>query len=165
MSWSPTLGTSSRQQAAGQSAQSIRAGSVGSAAGKGASSSDDECGVRQETMQASCFGAIIATLLDAVNPLSQQRSFQELQCAVLQFDIADGMATSRRGLALRTAALSVLGSGALNLRTEQIRRRFKTARSMPGTALITPPRSKSWSSIDNGSARKPERSSDRCSRL
>lgn len=73
-------------------------------------------------------GAIIATLLDAVNPLSQQGPFQELQCAVLQFDIADGIATSNRGLALRTAALNVLGSGALNLRTEQIRLRFKTAK-------------------------------------
>jgi hypothetical protein len=74
------------------------------------------------------FGAIIATLLDAVNPLSQQGPFQALQCAVLQFDIADGIATSTRGLALRTAALNVLGSGALNLRTEQILLRFKTAK-------------------------------------
>jgi uncharacterized protein involved in outer membrane biogenesis len=74
------------------------------------------------------FGAIIETVLDAVNPLSQQGPFQALQCAVLQFDIADGIATSTRGLALRTAALNVLGSGALNLRTEQIRLRFKTAK-------------------------------------
>ena len=74
------------------------------------------------------FGAIIATLLDAVNPLSQQGPFQDLQCAVLQFDIADGIATSHRGLALRTASLNVLGSGALNLRTEQIRLHFKTAK-------------------------------------
>ncbi len=73
-------------------------------------------------------GAIIATLLDALNPVSQQRPFQDLECAVLQFDVADGIATSKRGLALRTAALNVLGSGALNLRTEQIRLRFKTAK-------------------------------------
>ncbi|MGB5834458.1 MAG: AsmA family protein, partial [Thiohalocapsa sp.] len=74
------------------------------------------------------FGEIVLTLLDTINPASQWRPFQNLECAVLQFDVADGIATSTQGLALQTEALNVVGSGALNLRTDEIQLHFKTAK-------------------------------------
>jgi hypothetical protein len=54
--------------------------------------------------------------------------YNELQCAVLQFDLAKGIATSTRGLAVQTKTLNAIGGGVLNLRTEAIELRFKTAK-------------------------------------
>ena len=47
---------------------------------------------------------------------------------MLQFDIADGIATSTHGLALQTDKLNVLGGGAIKLETEEIELRFKTVK-------------------------------------
>jgi hypothetical protein len=79
------------------------------------------------------FGGVVVGLLDTVNPtrLSTVRvrnDLLSLQCAVLQFDIADGIATSKRGLALQTDKLNVLGGGAIRLETEEIELRFKTVK-------------------------------------
>jgi hypothetical protein len=60
--------------------------------------------------------------LDVLNPLAldldSRVHYNELQCAVLQFDLAEGIATSTRGLAVQTKTLNAIGGGALNLRTE-----------------------------------------------
>ena len=56
---------------------------------------------------------------------------------MLQFDIADGIATSQRGLALQTDKLNVLGGGAIKLETEEIELRFKTVkRTGVGLSLL-----------------------------
>ena len=60
-----------------------------------------------------------------------------LQCALLQFDIADGIATSKHGLALQTDNLNVLGGGAIKLETGEIELRFKTVkRTGVGLSLL-----------------------------
>jgi len=73
-------------------------------------------------------GGLVESLLDAINPLGHRRDFNDLQCAVLQFDLADGIATSTRGLAVQTRDINAIGGGALNLRTGEIEIRFKTVR-------------------------------------
>ena len=56
---------------------------------------------------------------------------------MLQFDIADGIATSKRGLALQTDKLNVLGGGAIKLETQEIELRFKTVeRTGVGLSLV-----------------------------
>uniref|UniRef100_UPI0035939134 AsmA family protein n=1 Tax=Thiocapsa sp. TaxID=2024551 RepID=UPI0035939134 len=51
-------------------------------------------------------GGLLFTLLDVLNPLAldldSRVHYNELQCAVLQFDLAEGIATSTRGLAVQT---------------------------------------------------------------
>ncbi len=73
-------------------------------------------------------GDIVVALLDTINPASRQGPFEDLQCAVFQFDVAGGIATSTRGLAVQTKAINVLGGGALNLRSDEIELHFKTAK-------------------------------------
>jgi hypothetical protein len=77
-------------------------------------------------------GGLLFTLLDVLNPialdLDSRVHYNDLQCAVLQFDLAKGIATSTRGLAVQTKTLNAIGGGALNLRTEAIELRFKTAK-------------------------------------
>ena len=79
------------------------------------------------------FGGVVLSLLDTLNPtrLSTVRIRQDLvslQCAVLQFDVAGGIAISQRGLALQTDELNVLGGGAIKLETKEIELRFKTVK-------------------------------------
>ncbi|WP_170164808.1 AsmA family protein [Thiocapsa rosea] len=77
-------------------------------------------------------GGLLFTLLDVLNPLAldldSRVHYNDLECAVLQFDLADGIAVSTRGLAVQTKTINAIGGGALNLRTEGIDRRFKTAK-------------------------------------
>ena len=88
------------------------------------------------------FGGVMVKLLDTVNPtqlsaIRVRKDLLSLQCAVLQFDIADGIATSAHGLALQTAKLNVLGGGAIKLETEEIEFRFKTVkRTGVGLSLL-----------------------------
>ncbi|MEA3278004.1 MAG: AsmA family protein [Pseudomonadota bacterium] len=72
-------------------------------------------------------GDILVTLLNALNPINQPKPFANLECAVFQLEVADGIATSTRGLAVQTEAINVLGGGALNLRSNEIELHFKTA--------------------------------------
>jgi uncharacterized protein involved in outer membrane biogenesis len=71
---------------------------------------------------------VLTALLDTVNPANLTQPFDDLQCAVLQFDVAKGIATSTRGLAVQTRTLNIIGSGAINLRNREIELRFKTVR-------------------------------------
>ncbi len=72
-------------------------------------------------------GTLLFTLLNTLEPESEGQYHRSLECAVLQFDVAKGIATSTRGLALRTGAINVLGAGTLRLQTGEIDLRFKTA--------------------------------------
>jgi len=88
------------------------------------------------------FGGVLLSLLDTLNPtrlstVRIRRDLVGLQCAVLQFDVADGIATSKRGLALQTDKLNVLGGGAIKLETGEIELRFKTVkRTGVGLSLL-----------------------------
>lgn len=72
-------------------------------------------------------GSVFYTLVGTLLPEDQNKQPGKLECAAVQLDIAKGIATSSKGLALRTDQINILGGGALNLQTGEIDLRFKTA--------------------------------------
>jgi hypothetical protein len=58
--------------------------------------------------------------LRLLNPLSARAGQTNLECAVFNFGVRDGLASAREGVAVRTDQLTVLGGGIVNLRTEAI---------------------------------------------
>jgi hypothetical protein len=73
-------------------------------------------------------GSALFAVLNAINPDHKAQTPAGLECAVVQLDVADDIATSTRGIALRTGRINILGSGAVKLRTAEIDVHFKTAR-------------------------------------
>jgi hypothetical protein len=72
-------------------------------------------------------GSVLYTLVNKLLPEGQKKQRGELECSVIQLDVAKGVATSSKGLALRTDQINLIGGGALNLGTGEIDLRFKTA--------------------------------------
>jgi AsmA family protein len=72
----------------------------------------------------SISGALGADMLkktfDMLNPNSQTSDGTQLLCAVVNFDIKDGIATADRGIAISTSQMDVIGSGTINLKTEAL---------------------------------------------
>jgi uncharacterized protein involved in outer membrane biogenesis len=82
-------------------------------------------------------GNVLYSLVAALLPKDKSEDRGKLECAVVQLDVAKGIATSSKGLALRTDQLNVLGGGALKLDTGEIDLKFKTAqRKGLGISLI-----------------------------
>ena len=73
-------------------------------------------------------GGVLITLLNTLGTVDLSKEAAGLKCAVLQFNVADGIATSKRGLAVQTENFNVLGGGAINLQTNEIELHFKTAK-------------------------------------
>ncbi|MGB5306107.1 MAG: AsmA family protein [Gammaproteobacteria bacterium] len=72
-------------------------------------------------------GSVLESLLGAIDSKRKTESRSQLECAVIQLEVVDGIATSRKGLALRTDSVNVLGGGAVKLDTGEIDLHFKTA--------------------------------------
>ena len=70
---------------------------------------------------------IFRQLLVTVNPLAKSQRHAYLECAVLYLEVKDGIATSTRGVAMQTDEVNAIGSGAVNLKTEEIELHFRTA--------------------------------------
>lgn len=66
------------------------------------------------------FERIAGNLLLALVPGRRAADNAQLECAAARFTIADGVATSSDGVALRLKHLDILGGGAVNLRTSEI---------------------------------------------
>ena len=73
-------------------------------------------------------GDVLASVLNVINQgQAKHRTRSKLECVAVHLDIANGLATSTRGLALRTDRVNVLGGGTVKLRTGEIELHFKTA--------------------------------------
>jgi uncharacterized protein involved in outer membrane biogenesis len=72
----------------------------------------------------SISGALGADMLkatfDMLNPASKSSDGTQLLCAVVNFDIKDGIATADKGIAISTSQMDVIGSGTINLKTEAL---------------------------------------------
>jgi uncharacterized protein involved in outer membrane biogenesis len=55
-----------------------------------------------------------------LNPLADKEPTTSLECAVVNFAIKDGTATTDKGIAMKTPKMSMVGSGAVDLKTEQL---------------------------------------------
>ncbi len=56
----------------------------------------------------------------ALNPLAEKEEYTELSCGALRFVVKDGMATAKKGIAIQTPKMNIVGDGTVNLKTEEI---------------------------------------------
>ncbi len=61
---------------------------------------------------------VVFSALDKINPMSEKEAHTSLECAVLNFIVKDGMATTDRGIAFRTERINISGSGTIDLKNE-----------------------------------------------
>ncbi len=67
------------------------------------------------------FGAdVFMSIFNKLNPFSKSDKTSLLECAVLNFDIRDGITKIDRQIAMQTTKLSMVGSGEINFKTEQL---------------------------------------------
>jgi hypothetical protein len=82
-------------------------------------------------------GVILKTF-DSLNPLAKSEPYSQLECGVVNLQIKDGIATTDKGIALQTGKMTMVGSGAINLKTEQLDLGFRPyAREGTGVNLGT----------------------------
>jgi uncharacterized protein involved in outer membrane biogenesis len=81
----------------------------------------------EEASQYLLLGTVLSTLMDTLSKGKEVKTVSQLECAVLHFDVNNGIASSKKGLALRTDRVNVIGGGALKLSTGEIDLHFKTA--------------------------------------
>lgn len=75
--------------------------------------------VRRQALELA--GADVAMqLLDALNPLAQRSEYTPLSCAVAHFQVKDGIAEAQNGIAIETDSVNIVGSGAVDLKTERL---------------------------------------------
>lgn len=68
---------------------------------------------------------LIFSTIQMLNPLAREEDDSDLICGVLNFDIDNGVAQAKDGIALQTSKVNVLGNGVIDLKTEQIDFRAK----------------------------------------
>ncbi len=65
-------------------------------------------------------GDVQFELFRMLNPFMKEEPYTTLKCAVVRYDIKDGMATTVKGIVVETDKLLILGSGTINLKNEQL---------------------------------------------
>ena len=66
-------------------------------------------------------GDIFSNIITAVNPFRQIGEYVTIECGVMRFDIEQGVAKTRDGLAVKTDRVTLLGGGNVNLGDESLR--------------------------------------------
>ena len=66
-------------------------------------------------------GDIFSNLVTIINPFRSIGESIAIECSVLRFNIADGMATSDNGLAMKTDRVTLLGGGDIDLTDESLK--------------------------------------------
>ncbi len=64
-------------------------------------------------------------LVHAINPFSTREATSRLRCAVVRFEIKEGIATADRSIALETDKINMLSSGYIDLRKEMLEFNFR----------------------------------------
>lgn len=63
---------------------------------------------------------LLMETFNKLNPMAEKEEYSELECAVINFKIKDGIATTRKGIALQTNKMYIVGDGTINLKTEAL---------------------------------------------
>ncbi|MCP4409696.1 MAG: AsmA family protein [Gammaproteobacteria bacterium] len=63
---------------------------------------------------------LLIELVNKINPIAKKGSTSQLECAVVRFDVKDGVAVIDRGIAFQTDKMSVVGSGGIDLKEEKL---------------------------------------------
>jgi AsmA family protein len=80
-------------------------------------------GVITDPIARSLNANVLTATLGLLNPFSASSKEAEridLKCAVVNFDIKNGIATTNQGIAISTSNLNIIGTGAINLESEQL---------------------------------------------
>jgi len=77
-------------------------------------------GVITDSIAGSLGADVLTKTINMVNPLAQSSDATQLQCAVVNFDIKQGLATTEKGIAIATNQMNIIGSGTVNLKTEEL---------------------------------------------
>lgn len=96
----------------GDSVSQIMAGSKGSLLVKVGN------GVITDSITSALGADVLTKLVSMLNPFAQSNDATQLQCAVVNFDIKNGIATTDKGIAISTDKMNIIGSGTVNLKTE-----------------------------------------------
>jgi uncharacterized protein involved in outer membrane biogenesis len=75
-------------------------------------------GVITDSITGTLGADVLTELVSMLNPFSQSSDNTQLQCAVVNFDIKEGMAITDKGIAISTNQMNIIGSGVINLKTE-----------------------------------------------
>ncbi|MCP4707324.1 MAG: AsmA-like C-terminal region-containing protein, partial [Planctomycetes bacterium] len=79
-----------------------------------------EFDVRDATLKTSFITGFGSDLLSSLNPFSKNEETTELLCAIILFDIDDGIAEAHRKIAGKMTEVTYFGGGEINLKTEKI---------------------------------------------
>ncbi len=63
---------------------------------------------------------MLTQVAGALNPFGTKEEYTVLKCGVVRFLVKDGLATSDKGVAIETDKMVVVGSGTVNLKTEEL---------------------------------------------
>ena len=76
--------------------------------------------VRDVTLKKSVMTGFGSGMLDSLNPFTKDEENTELSCAIILFNIEDGIADANKTIAAQMTDVTWFGSGEINLRTEEI---------------------------------------------
>lgn len=76
--------------------------------------------VRDVTLKKSVMTGFGSGMLDSLNPFTKNEENTELSCAIILFNIEDGIADANKTIAAQMTDVTWFGSGEINLRTEEI---------------------------------------------
>ncbi len=62
----------------------------------------------------------LSELGQAINPMAKKDDYTVLKCGVIRFEVSNGIAKAQKGVAVETDKMDVIGSGAIDLKTEAI---------------------------------------------
>jgi hypothetical protein len=79
-----------------------------------------EVDVRDVILKKSLMTGFGSGLLNSINPFAKKEENTELICAILLFDIEDGIAYANKRIAAQMKDVTWFGSGEINLKTEEI---------------------------------------------
>ncbi|MDF1589485.1 MAG: AsmA family protein [Gammaproteobacteria bacterium] len=75
-------------------------------------------GVITDSIAGALGADVLTKLVSMLNPFAKSNDATQLQCAVVNFDIKNGIATTDKGIAISTNQMNIIGSGTVNLKTE-----------------------------------------------
>ncbi|MDT8372301.1 MAG: AsmA-like C-terminal region-containing protein, partial [Gammaproteobacteria bacterium] len=77
-------------------------------------------GVITDSLTGALGADVLTKLVSMLNPFAKSNDATQLQCAVVNFDIKNGIATTDKGIAISTNQMNIIGSGTVNLKTEAL---------------------------------------------
>ena len=76
--------------------------------------------VRDLELEKSAMTQFGRSLTDSLNPFDKEKEKSELSCAIVRFDIDDGIANANNRIVAQMTRVTWFGGGTINLKTEQI---------------------------------------------